>query len=400
MSVASIAALVCALALAVFAVRRALLIVAALLARRPLATSAEPPSLTLVVPARNETAALDRLLGALAGLDYDEERLFTVLVDDGSGDGTGERLAQWADGRPRALALALSAPVGKPQALNEAIAEAPPSELIAVCDADLRPQPDCFRRLAEPFADESVGLTVGYRRPENAASSTISRYAAVETWVHQLVTSAAKDRLDLNPPSLGFSVYRRAALEEIGWFRPDANDEDTDSTLALTWTGWRTRFVPDAVADNLVVDRWTDYWRQHLRWAGSFLDAARPAERRRTAPLGRQLELWLFRAGYLDRVVLVAACAFAAVGALPVWAPGAYLALPAVEVVVALGRAGVGRRAWSFLLATAAVFPLDVLASLAAVAVHPRRRQRLGWESPRRPVPETAQADAIDRQAA
>jgi cellulose synthase/poly-beta-1,6-N-acetylglucosamine synthase-like glycosyltransferase len=205
------------------------------------------------------------------------------------------------------------------------------------------------------------------------------------------VTTAGKDRLGLNPPSLGLSVYRRAALEGIGWFHP-ARAEDLDSTLALTRAGWSTRFVAGAGADNLVVSRPGDYWRQHLRWARDLLHAARPQRGRQAPPtFARRLETWMFVAGYLDRVLLLGAAGLAAVGALPVWVPAAYLALRGLEVMVALLKARVGREAPSYLLATSLLFTLDVLASFAALFVFPWRQQRV-WRSPRRAV---AEADAV-----
>jgi cellulose synthase/poly-beta-1,6-N-acetylglucosamine synthase-like glycosyltransferase len=335
---------------------------------------------------------IDRLLEALDEVDYPRDRLFTVLVDDGSDDATWRKIESWASGRARVRAIRLPKPAGKPRALNEGIAAAPPSDLVVVCDADLRPRPDFLRRLAAPFGDPTVAATAGYRRPENADKTAISRYAAVEAWTHQLVTSAGKDRLDLNPPLLAFCAYRRRALEELGWFRTDAHGEDAESTVALTRAGWRTRFVPEAVADNLVADRWRDYWRQHLRWSSSLFEAPHGRRQRpRTSP-ARRIEIWLMSAGYADRIALLAAVPLAAVGALPLWIVPAYLGVTAVEVVVAIGRGGAGRRTPLFLLSTATLFLLDIVASFAAFASHPWRRGR-GW-TPRR----SAEARPVTRE--
>ena len=108
MSWAAPIAAVDAAVLGLYSARRLVMLVATLLPRRPLAQGApDPPSVTLVVAARDEAAGIDRLLSALSALDYPEERLFLVLVDDCSGDGTGERLERWCEGRPRAGAYRL-----------------------------------------------------------------------------------------------------------------------------------------------------------------------------------------------------------------------------------------------------------------------------------------------------
>jgi hypothetical protein len=214
--------------------------------------------------------------------------------------------------------------------------------------------------------------------------------------VHQLITATAKDRLDLNPPSLGLCVYRRSALNEIGWFSR-TGAEDTDSSLALTRAGWRTRFVNAAIAESLVVSRPRDFWSQRLRWTGHLLDASRSRGRRRTdrsarTPLRRRIEGTIVSAAYLDRVLLCGAAAAAAAGAIPAWVPAGYLGLRGVEVLVALQKAGVRRQAPGFVLAAALFFPLDVLAASVAFVAYPWRERR-GWRSPRaqhgiRPTPD------------
>ena len=148
-----------------------------------------------------------------------------VLVDDASRDGTGDLLQRWAAKQPNALALRLREPLGKAQALNHGIAAVPEAELLAVSDADQEPRPDCFRRIAEVFADPSVGAVAGYLVPANAGVTPIAHYAAVEAWVHQLVTSAGKDRLDLAAQETllqalrALAGYRGEALGRVGGSR-------------------------------------------------------------------------------------------------------------------------------------------------------------------------------------
>jgi cellulose synthase/poly-beta-1,6-N-acetylglucosamine synthase-like glycosyltransferase len=372
-----------AVALTCFSVRRLVLLAAALLPPRELAgAGGEPPSCTLVVAARNEAPCVDSVLAAIESLDYPAGSLFTVLVDDCSDDLTGERFADWARGRPRTVALRLSSHVGKYQALNEGMVAAPPSELIVFCDGDLRPRADCLRRLGEAFADDGVGAAAAFLAPDNPAESPIARYAAVESWVHQLVTSAGKDRLDLNPPMLGCCAYRRLALEQIGWFGPEAG-EDVRATVGLTRAGWRTRFVPTALADNTVVSRWVDYWHQHVRWARNLFAATGS---RRTAaasvPVSRRFEAWALSAGYADRLVLLAALPLMGVGRLRFRFAALYFAVIGCEVGAALAKAGVARDRHRYLLWTGAFFALDVAASVTATGAHARRGPRR-WPHPR-----------------
>jgi cellulose synthase/poly-beta-1,6-N-acetylglucosamine synthase-like glycosyltransferase len=370
--------------LVMFAARRVLFLIASSAPERPLPSSGVPPTLLVVVPVRNEAPAVGDTLAALARIDYPSGRLQITLVDDCSEDGTADLLAVFAATLGHVRAIVLDVPLGKPGALNAGIAASPRCELVAVCDADQAPRPDCFRVLVRAFVDPTVGAAFGYLAPANADASLIARYAAVETWVHQLVTSAAKDRLDLNPPSLGGgSVYRRGALDEIGGFPERAYGEDIAASVLLSLAGWRTRFLQQAVISNRVVAHWSDYWQQHVRWARTLLNAAPRQRPSAPIPFLRRAETVVQTSGYLDRVALAGSVLLVAEGSMPFWVPLGYLAVAALEVATAIQRGRAGRRSLRFVFATAVSFPLDVAATFAAVAVHLTRRP-LKWRSPRR----------------
>src|SRR5262245_10170031 len=356
--------------LLLFALRRILLMFAAWQSPRPIDPRRDLPSITVLIPARNEAPGIPHTLDAIAALDYPSDRLFVVLIDDGSEDGTRTVIERWAALRDRTLALSFNISRGKIAALNAGIAAAPPTELVAVCDADVKPRADWLRRLADAFADETVGGAAAIVRPVGAERTGVSHYAAVENWVNQLVTSAGKDRLDLNPTTNGASAYRRSALEGLGWFGVGFSEDDVRATVGLTRAGWRTRFVPSAITEHAVVHRFSDYWRQHIRWAGN-LSAAAAAPRavadNHVSP-ARQVEAWLLARGYVDRLVLLAVAGFVVRGTLPLWIPLFYLATISGHVATALVKARAGRRLPVFFFWTAAFYAVDIVASFAAIA--------------------------------
>jgi cellulose synthase/poly-beta-1,6-N-acetylglucosamine synthase-like glycosyltransferase len=377
--VAAVSLLVVA-ALAWFSLRRLAFLVAALVPARQIAARAPDHSVTVVVPAHDEGSVVDRLVQSLERLDYPQELLHFVLVSDGSHDGTAARLQAWAKARRAVEVIELSERRGKGGALSAALAHVE-TELVVVLDADLEPRPDFLKRLLPVFADDTVGAAAGFVQPRQAEGSAAGRYAAVTAWVHQLVTSAAKDRLSLNPSTHGASCYRRAALEEGGGF-PASPDPDTAASVALTRLGWTTRFVPSAIAEHSVHETLRHYWQQHLRWTRGSITARPRRIGRSQASLLRRVEAWSAATGYLDRVLLLVAAGLVAAGSVPWWILLAYLALPALQVVVALAKAGELRHAPGYLLSTGLVFGVDVAASVAGLASH-LRRGRLRWESRR-----------------
>lgn len=358
--------------LLLFSTRRYVFIISSLLPG-PDPAGGFTPGVSVLVSARNEEKHLPGLLASFDRLDYPREKLHFVLVDDGSGDATARLLKQWAEGRPNASVLRLEQPEGKASALNHALQAAPPSELVAVYDADVHPHPDSLRRLAAVFADPAVGAASGYRRPANWRASVVAAYAALESWVHQHVTQAAKERLGINPTTLGaHCLYRRSALEQLGGFPAGSLSEDIEISLALVGRGWKTRFVRSAAADSFVAESLSRFWNQRARWTRGLYGSARHA---------RGLEGWAVVAGYLDRIVFLASCAAAWGGWLsPVWLL-VYLSAPLAAILMGLSRARTGWRGALYSLASAGLMFLVDLAATCASTAGALLRRRVEWRT-------------------
>src|ERR1700740_169672 len=113
------------------------------------------PRVTAVVPARNEAASIEAVIGALAAQDYAGE-FSVVVVDDHSDDGTTEIARRMATAAKAASRIRIiSAPelaggwTGKLWALNAGVKEsaAVTTEFYWFTDADVVHAPDALRRL-------------------------------------------------------------------------------------------------------------------------------------------------------------------------------------------------------------------------------------------------------------
>ena len=368
-------------AVVTLSLRRAVFLVAALFRSRRLPPTGAFPAVTVLVPARNEGAVAERLLGALARLRYPSDKLSIVLVCDGCADATPTMFRSWADARSDARVLELPLRVGKAAALNAGLRLAE-TEIVAVIDADLAPHPDFLRELVRPFADHRVAGAAAFLKPANPDDNVVTRYAAVTTWVHQLVTSAGTDRLGLNPPTHGAAAFRRTALEQSGGFPVAPAGVDVATSFSLIRRGWRTRFVASAVADNIVVSNVSNYWRQHVRWSRAVFRVVNSDKPPVTVSLPQRLEMSAASIGYGDRLIFAVAIVGTVAGVLPLWVPLLYLAVPGLEIVAALLKAGVRRSIPRFLLATMVFFVADLAGSVAAVVIHVGRRP-YRWHSPR-----------------
>ncbi len=374
------------LGLAGFACRRAVFLAAAFAPPRKPAVDGPGEAMTvcMVVAAHDEAPVLERALEGLARIR--RSGVSVVLVSDGSTDATASVMEAWAAERSNWTAVTLEGNVGKGAALNAGIAAGPASELIVTCDADVHLEPDCLAGLSRSFSDPRVGAASGLLWPVNAHESVVTRYCALELWQHQLITSAAKHRLGLNPPAHGWlSCYRREALAQIGGFAAASLGEDVEASSALVRAGWQTRLAISARASGEVPRTLGDYWHQHVRWSRGLHDAAPRAGAGEGASLMATVELWFHAAGYLDRPLLVAGAGLAMLGCLPPLIPLGYAGLLAAEALCALARAGQMRDAGRFLTAAGVMVCVDLAASMSGSIQQLARRRRRWPRSTREP---------------
>lgn len=381
-----VAAITVGVGLTGFACRRVVFLAAAFMPRRTSIVDGPGEAMTvcIVMPACDEAPVLERALEGLGRIR--QSGVSVVLVSDGSTDATASVMETWAAERPNWMAVTLEGNVGKGAALNAGIAAGPASKLIVTCDADVHLDPDCLAELSRSFSDPRVGAASGLLWPVNAHESVVTRYCALELWQHQLITSAAKHRLGLNPPAHGWlSCYRREALAQIGGFAAASLGEDVEASNALVRAGWQTRFAVRARASGEVPRTLGEYWHQHVRWSRGLHDAAPRTGADEGVSLMATAELWFHAAGYLDRPLLIVGAGLAVLGCLPPLIPLGYAGLLAAEALCALAQAGQMRNAGRFLAAAGVMVTADLAASMSGSIQQVARRRRRWQRSTRDP---------------
>ena len=114
--------------------------------------------LSVLVPAYNEIATLERVLDRVQATPQEKE---IILVDDGSVDGTRE-LVQRLGERPGVTAILHERNQGKGAAVRSALAAAT-GDVVIIQDADLEYDPNDYSKLLEPIERGYSDVVYGTR---------------------------------------------------------------------------------------------------------------------------------------------------------------------------------------------------------------------------------------------
>src|SRR6185312_2672173 len=126
-----------------------------------LATPADAPAMTVIIPAYNEGAMVARTIASVADARYAHGRLEIFVVDDGSVDDTWQHIERAAAQYPGLVTpLRFERNRGKRAALEAGFRRAR-GEVLVTIDSDSVIEPDTLLAMAGAFADPKVGAVAG-----------------------------------------------------------------------------------------------------------------------------------------------------------------------------------------------------------------------------------------------
>ncbi|MCW4001081.1 MAG: glycosyltransferase family 2 protein [Candidatus Bathyarchaeota archaeon] len=227
------------------------------------------PTVSILIPARNEERVLGRLLQRLTEVAYPKNKLQIIVIDDSSTDHTGKIADDYQKHYPymEVLHRGSHGGIGKAAAMNEGFKGAR-GEIILCFDADYYPSIEIVRQLTAAFTDLKVGAVQGRVVVLNEPENAITRLVALERVGGYRVDQEARDILGLIT-QFGGTVggFRRCVLEQLGGWDEGVLAEDTDLTFRIYLSGYRIKYDVNAECYEEAVNTWASYWRQRKRWA-------------------------------------------------------------------------------------------------------------------------------------
>lgn len=233
------------------------------------------PSLTVIIPAYNEGAMVEKAVYSVAAADYPAKRLEIICIDDGSRDNTWLYIQRAQKRYPR-LVKAIRFPEnrGKKEALYAGFTQGR-GEVFVTVDSDSVIKPQALRHLVAPLQqDGQIGAVAGNVKVFNRHQSLIGKMQGVR-FVNLDYLRAAQSlyrTVICTPGSL--SAYRRSAVLPVlsAWRQqtflgaPCPHSEDRALTNFILRGGYYTYYQRTALVYTLVPETYKGVCNMYLRW--------------------------------------------------------------------------------------------------------------------------------------
>jgi len=229
------------------------------------------PKVTVQLPVYNERYVVERLISAVAALDYPRELLEIQVLDDSSDDTA--QIAREACERERALGVDIhyvhrDHRTGyKAGALKEGF-ERSTGEFLFVFDADFVPPASFVRDTLDFFSDPEIGMVQARWDHLNRDFSLLTRLQAILLDGHFVVEHTARNRsgrfFNFNGTA---GAWRRRTIEEAGGWNADTLTEDIDLSYRAQLAHWKFVYLKDVVSPAEVPVDINGFKTQQHRWA-------------------------------------------------------------------------------------------------------------------------------------
>lgn len=282
--------------------------------------------ITVIVPAHNEEAWIGHTVRSLFAQTRIPDEV--IVVDDGSGDRTGE------------IAREVGARVIRPEqrqgrkaaAVNVGLAQVR-TDATLIVDADTLLDPEAIEHLMRSL-EQGYDATCGGVRPNDEGSLWARGRGLQYALARRFFKPIQRDLRATLVLSGCIAAYRTEALRAIGGLSDRTVGEDLDATWELYLRGGRIGFAPEALALTAEPATFGLYRSQIRRWASGLFQSVKVHKLR----LRRRPGLLLLVAAILLDLVttpigLIALPMLAAVGTFNKW----WLIIPAVMNLITIG---------------------------------------------------------------
>jgi len=235
------------------------------------------PTVTVVVPLFNEGKQIYDTVQSLLALDYPEDKLSVIVVDDCSTDDSWQWARKAAGESPRVTAIQNPHNMGKRRGINHAVRRAK-TELIVSVDSDVIVEKQAVRELVRRFTAADIAAVGGRVHVLNSNENWLTRMQAIKYWFgYEYLKNLERAFKSVMCLSGCLTAYRRDVLIELEPILENRRvfgieikyGEDRFLTRQIVKAGYKTVTTLDAVCWTVAPKTMGGYFNQQLRWRRS-----------------------------------------------------------------------------------------------------------------------------------
>lgn len=231
----------------------------------------EFPSVSFIVPCYNEAENIEETIDSLLNQDYINFEV--IAVNDGSSDDTASILNRLSELHPQLRVIHHAENQGKAAALRTAATFSAYEYLITI-DGDALLDHEAARWIMRHFTyDSRVGAVTG--NPRVRTRSTVLGKIQVGEFsaIVGMIKRAQRIYGRMFTVSGVVAGFRKAALQDVGYWSSDTVTEDIDISWRLQLNHWDIRFEPNALCWTLMPETLRGLWKQRVRWSQGGMEA-------------------------------------------------------------------------------------------------------------------------------
>ena len=235
------------------------------------------PRVAIIVPVYNEGASVRKTATSFAGLDYPQDKLAVIFVDDRSTDGTYDHLKAAQDEFPWMQVEQNPRNLGKRLGIKNAVLRID-SELVLSVDSDVIVEANSLKNLVRHMYASGADAVGGCVFVSNADQNWLTRMQAVKYWIGYQFLKNLENAFDHVMCLSGcLTLYKRDALlavdhdlERRSFLGDEVKyGEDRFLTRKLVERGYRTRLCFESRCFTKAPATISNYLSQQLRWRRS-----------------------------------------------------------------------------------------------------------------------------------
>ena len=167
------------------------------------------PQFSIIIPTLNESENIDLLLTRIFAQNLDPDTFEIIFVDDGSHDGTPDKIRAWRQANVRLIERR-----EKPDLIASILTgvAAAHSDIIVIMDADLSHPPERLRALVDPVINDTYDVTVGSRYIPGGSTENWPLYRQLLSRIGGWI---ARPICDVNDATSGFFAFRKELVASI-----------------------------------------------------------------------------------------------------------------------------------------------------------------------------------------